>query len=403
MGKPTFLEIPNHNNNKLLYIYFMKVVVLKTHLKEGLEIVERVATKSPSLPILSNVLISAKKEEVLLSATDLQIGITYRFLGTTKEEGKVVFPGRFVASLLAISSGSLTSSNEQVSLESEGGTLLVATGDHQARLKTLDAEEFPIIPSLEGNEPAFELETEVFCKGLNQVVGMTGQSQARPEISGVFFAIKKKTACVVATDSFRLAERAFVFEKEGSTEQNFILPAKTARELIAVLGGRPGKTIMYVSPSQAVFCYESPENPSLLRIQMVSRLIEGEYPHYEDVIPSSQKTSIVLPRADFLNHLKGAGIFAGKTQEVRLLVDSQKKEIEFFSENAEAGSHRSMLKGEIAGESVEVAFNWRFLGDGLAQMHGASVEFGINGEDGPALLRPSEHEGYRYVIMPIKA
>ena len=375
----------------------MQVVVLKTHLKEGLEITDRVVGRSSSMPILNNVLLSVKKGEVRLCATDLQMGITFKFQGTVKEEGRVVFPGRFLASLLAISSG------DQVSLASEGQNLLVATGEHEATLKTLDAEEFPIIPALEGSEPALEVETGVLCRGLNQVVGMTGQSQTRPEISGVLFVLAKKEVRVVATDSFRLAERKFLLEKEGGIEQSFILPSKTARELIAIFGERPGKTTIHVSPTQAVFDYESQESPLKLHIQIVSRIVEGEYPRYEDVIPSSQKTSAVVSRADLLNHLKAAGIFAGKTQEVRLAVDAPKKEITFSSENTEAGSHRSTLKGEIVGESLEVAFNWRFLSEGLLHMRGERVEFGLNGEDGSALVRPLEQEGYLYVIMPIKA
>ena len=375
----------------------MQIVVLKTNLKEGLEITERVVGKSSSMPILNNVMLSVKKGEVKLCATDLQMGITFSFQGTAKEEGEVVFPGRFLASLLAISSG------EQVSLTSEGANLAISAGDHQANLKTLDAEEFPIIPSLEGSEPSLEVETSVLCRGLNQVVGMTGQSQTRPEIAGVFFVLAKKEVRLVATDSFRLAERKFLLEKEGTIEQSFILPSKTARELVAILGERPGKTTIHVSPTQAVFTYESQESPLKLHIQIVSRVIQGEYPRYEDVIPSSQKTSVAVSKADLLNHLKAAGIFAGKTQEVRILVDPSKKEIAFSSENTEAGSHRSILKGEVEGEAVEAAFNWRFLSEGLLHMRGDRVEFGLNGEDGPAIVRPSEQEGYVYVIMPIKA
>ncbi len=375
----------------------MKTVVLKTHLKEGLEIAQHITIKSSSFPVLSNILLSVKKEEVRLCATDLQMGITYQFLGTSEEEGNVVFPGGFLASLLAISS------DTKVTLASSGQSLLVITGSHKANLKTIDAEEFPIIPSLEGNEASVEVKTEVLCRGLGQVVGMAGQSQARPEISGVLFVLEKKAIRAVATDSFRLAELRFALEKESSWERSFILPSKTVRELISVLGERPGKTTIYVSPNQAVFAYEAAESPSRLRIQIVTRLIEGEYPHYEDIIPSSQKTLIAIAKNEFLNHLRAAGIFAGKTQEVRLSVDPQKKEVTFFSENTEAGSHQSTLEADVSGEPVEVAFNWRFLSEGLAQMHTERVEFGMNGEDGPALLRPSTQEGYRYVIMPIKA
>ena len=375
----------------------MKVVVLKTQLKEGLEIIGHATTKSPALPILSNVLLSVKKDGVRLSATDLQMGITYEFAGETKEEGELVFLGHFLASLLAVSS------DDQVFLESKGNDLSVVTGNHKATIKALSAEEFPIIPSLEGNEPATQIETGVLCEGLSQVVGMVGQSQARPEISGVLFVLDKKTASVVATDSFRLAERKLVFEKEGAVEQSFILPSKTARELVSTLGERPGKTTIYISPTQAVFRYESQESPLRLCIQIVSRLIEGEYPRYEDIIPSSHKTLVVVQKSAFINHLKAAGVFAGKTQEVRLHVNVQQKEIILSSESAEAGTHQSTFKGEIEGEEVTVAFNWRFLGEGLAQMRGERVEFKMNGEDGPALLRSPEQEGYLYIIMPIKA
>jgi len=375
----------------------METVVLKTHLKEGLEITDRIAAKSPTLPILSNVLLSAKKEGVRLSATDLQIGITYQFLGTTTKEGEVVFLGHPLSSLLAVSLG------DRISLKLEGSQLAVAAGDHRVLLKTLDEEEFPIIPSQEGSEPSVEVENNLFCGGLSQVVGMVGQSQVRPEISGVLFVFEKKAARVAATDSFRLAERRFTFEKEGNAEGSFILPAKTAREIIAVLGERPGKTKIYFSPTQAVFVYDAAESPSRLRIQIVSRLIEGEYPHYEDIIPSTHKTQVSLAKNEFLNHLKAAGIFAGKTQEVRFRVDPQKKETTFLSESGETGSHQSTLKGDISGEPVEVAFNWRFLSEGLAQIHGERVDFGLNGEDGPALLRPAEQAGYLYVVMPIKA
>ena len=375
----------------------METTVLKALLKEGLEIADRIAVHSSQLPILNNVLLSVEKEKVWLSATDLQIGVVYQFLGTTSKGGAVVFPGHPLSALLSISSG------EQVSLLCKDQHLSVATGEHKVVLRTLDAEEFPIIPSPQESELLTEVDTATMCRVLSQVVGMTGQSQARPEISGVLFAIKGKMASVVATDSFRLAERKFSLEKEGTREQSFILPAKTVRELIAILGERPGRVELYLSSTQAAFAYEAKESPSRLRIQIVSRLIEGEYPRYQEVIPSSHKTLVSLGKNEFLNHLKAAGIFAGKTQEVRILADPRGKAVEFLSENKEAGSHHSALRAEVEGDSAKVAFNWRFLMEGLVQMRGERVEFALNGEDGAALLRPSEREGYLYVLMPIKA
>ena len=375
----------------------MKTVVLKEKLKEGLEVTERVAVKSSSLPILQNVLLGVEQKRARLSATDLQMGVLYEFLATTEKEGQVVFPARFLYSVLGISK------EDRVELEVKNKELQVVIGQQTLSIKTLDPEDFPIIPSVKGDETSFEVETSVLCKGLAQVVGMVGQSQVRPEISGVFFVFSKKELRVVATDSFRLAEKTFQLEKEGVPEQSFILPAKTARELIATFAERPGKTQIYLSPTQAIFDYMAKDDPSQVRLQIVSRLIEGEYPHYEDVIPSSHKTRLLVEKEAFIAYVKAAGVFAGKTSEVRLSVEPAQKSVEFFSHAPDVGEQRSQLSCEVQGAGVEVAFNWRFLLDGLLQLKGNEVEFLLNGEDGPALLRQGEQQGYRYVIMPIKA
>lgn len=380
----------------------MKTVIAKDYLKQGIEAAERVAVKSPSLPILQNILLSVEKGLAKISATDLQMGITYQCLGTTEETGAVAFPPRLLSSLLAFSA------EEKVVLSHQGHALSVCMGHYEATIKTASAEEFPLIPSLQGEEVMVSVEAPVLCEGLSQVGGMVGQGQARPEISGVFFVFDKAEGRVVATDSFRLAERRFALQNQGVGGQSFILPAKPAREVVAVLSELPGTVLIYPSPTQVVFVYEAQENPSRVRVEIVSRIIEGEYPHYEEVIPSTHRTLVRTGKGVFLEHLRAAGVFAGKTQEVRLCADPEKKEISFRSENADAGSHHSFLAAEVEGEKGEAAFNWRFLTEGLASVKTDHIEFGLNGEDGPALLRPqgqgsADREGYLYVVMPIKA
>src|SRR3989344_583473 len=145
----------------------METTVLKAPLREGLEIVSRIAVRSTQLPILGNVLLSVEKERVRLSATDLQVGVVYQFLGTTNKGGAVAFPGHPLSALLAISSG------EQVSLLLKDQRLLVGSGDHKATLQTLDAEEFPIIPSPQEAELLTEIDAVTLCRAVSQVVGMT--------------------------------------------------------------------------------------------------------------------------------------------------------------------------------------------------------------------------------------
>jgi len=374
----------------------MQTTILRENLKEGLAIIERVVGRSISLPALQNVLLSVEKNSIKLSATDLQIGVTYQVVGTGKEDGQIAFPPKLLSSLVALLP------EKQITLKTEERVLLVESGNYHASIKTFETEEFPIIPLPKGDEPFVELEAGVFCGGINQVVGMTGQSQAKPEISGVFFIFGKEEGKIVATDTFRLAEKKLTFQKPNQNEQSFILPQKAAREVVSIFGEKKGKMKVLFSSTQIVFDYIDEKAPSP-HIQMVSRLIEGEYPNYEAVMPSKYKTKVVLSKSTFGEHIKAASIFSGKTSEVRLKVSSARKGVEMFAQNAEAGENKSFFEGEVTGEDVEAAFNWRFLSEGIAQIKGETIEFELSGEDGPAVLRSSDQEGYVYVIMPIKA
>ncbi len=375
----------------------MLTTALKKNLQEGLRIAERVTAKSSSLPVLGNVLLSAAKNSIILSATDLEMGITYQFLATTDKEGAVVIPPKFLSPLIGLLP------ENQIVLRATTDQLLIEASGYRASLKTLSPEEFPIIPAIQETGSVVRVDTQVFCHGIQQVVGMAGQSQARPEIAGVFFQFQKETLKIVATDSFRLAEKTLVFRKSNIQEWSFILPQKTARELIAILGEKPGETKIYFSPSQAAFAFTPEDQLSEPQVRIVSRLIEGEYPHYQDIIPSQYKARAVVQTNEFLNHLKAASIFAGKTNEIQLAFRPSKKVIEIHAQRVDAGENTSFLEGEIEGEEITAVFNWRFLSEGIFQMRSKELEFRITSEDGPALLRPLGDEQYLYVVMPVKA
>lgn len=374
----------------------MESTILKENLKNGLSIVERVAVKSTTLPILNSILLSIKQNTLELSATDLELGIRYEILSKNKAEGQVVIPAKFLSSFI----GFLP--DRQITLQTKDDSFHVLAKNHNTIIKTTNPEEFPIIPSIENAEDHIEVETAPFCKGVAQVEGFSSKSQTRPEITGTLFSFSKKVVKIVATDSFRLAEKTLFFTKEVSKEHSFILPQKATRELVSVLGDKTGKTRIYISPNQVIFDYIA-SDPSEPKIQIISRLIEGEYPPYEDVIPTDYTTTAVLEKNAFLNQIKAASVFAGRTEEVRLIVDPAKKGIDVLSKSADLGESTSFLEGKVEGDRVEVAFNWRFLSDGVAQMKSTNIELALSGEEGPSLLKPVENEGYRYVVMPIKA
>jgi len=375
----------------------MKTQILKESLKQAVAVVERATAKTPTLPVLGAIALVADKNTLELSATDLEIGIRYKLLAKTEKEGGIAVPSRLFSQLVGVLP------EKEINLSLEGGELRIESKDHQTNLKTLPLDDFPIIPSLKGGEEAVEIGAKVFCAGLSQVVSIPGQNQTRPEISGVLISIQKEGMKFVATDSFRLAEKSLSFDNAQHIETSFILPQKTARELVAIFSDLPGRMKLYVSLTQALFNYSAKEEAGQSSIQVVSRLIEGEYPHYQDVIPRDFATKVRALKQELMSRIKAAAVFSGKMQDTKLVADPKKKGLEISAESADAGRHSSFLSADVTGEHLEISFNWRFLLDGLSNIKGEEVEIGFGGEDAPVLMRPLGKEQYLYVVMPVKA
>jgi len=206
----------------------------------------------------------------------------------------------------------------------------------------------------------------------------------------------------VATDSFRLAEKTLFFEKKTKQEATFIIPQKTARELVNIFSDKKGKLIIYFSKNQVVFEFLVDEITQP-RIQIFSRLIEGDYPNYQEIIPKKYSTQLTVSRTTLLNQIKTAGLFCGKVNEIKLKINTKQKTTEIFSQNPDLGENKSSLPGEVKGENIETSFNWRFLVEGLLNIKSQEVIFELSGEEGPAALKPVGDQSYFYIVMPIKA
>jgi len=374
----------------------MKTQILHENLKQALAIVERATAKTPTLPILGTIGLVASKNNLELSATDLELGIRCKVLAKTEKEGGTAVP----AKLFSQFAGLLR--EREVTLNTSGASLLVNDKGRQTTIKTYPIDDFPILPSLQGGEKPLEVDAKALYSALSQVVGMTGQNQARPEISGVLLSIKQEEMRLVATDSFRLAEKVLTLQKGQGSDVSVILPQKTARELAGVLSDVEGKVQVYLSPSQVLVDYTT-KTTGGGSWQVVSRLIEGDYPQYQDVIPREFAAKAVVSKAELLSGIKAASVFAGRLQDVKVMVDTKKKGLELASESSEAGKHSSFLEANVSGKSLEISFNWRFLLEGLSNMRGDDVELGFAGEDAPAVIRPATKEQYLYVLMPVKA
>lgn len=373
----------------------MKIIILQEKLKEGFSIAERVTSKSLTLPILNNILVQAKKNFLNLAATDLEIGINWWTLAKVEEEGSVVIPSQSVLSLVNLFP------NKPISISSKDSNVNIECEKHKSSLKGLNTEDFPIIPSVSEGE-TLTVPASSFCEGLSQVANIPALSTSKPEISGVYFVFQGNTVKMVATDSFRLGEKTLTLKKgrgkEGSL--SFILPQRAAKEIINIFA-KEKEIKIYFSPNQVLFesLMEETEAP---KIRFISRLIEGEFPNYEAIIPRKQEAQAVLARKEFLNEIKSASIFSGKTNEVRLAVDPEKKQIEISGQSQDFGEYHSELPAKVKGKEMEIAFNYRFLTEGILAADNEEVSLELTSEEGAAALKQTDDPSYIYILMPIK-
>ena len=375
----------------------MKLIILKEKLQEGLNTISGIVGKNTSLPILSSVLIKSDSNAIILSATDLEIGIKYKILSKIDKKGKVAIP---LATLLGVV-GVLP--KKPINIESEASLLIVRSENFETSIKGLPIEDFPVIPSLEGGN-VINISAGVFCGALSFVCDLTSTSSVRPEISGVLVSFLGKTLKTVATDSFRLAEKSVSCGFDLGNH-SFILPQRSAKEIIGVFGGKDGVEELKITLDQNQISIESlPSGVDQPIIYLISKIIDGEYPNYREIIPSSNEAQVVLDRGSFLDQVKLASFFCGKTGEVRLGVDNKKGGLSIYSQNQESGEHSSFLPGQTKGKGGEASFNCRFLLDGLSKIKSSEVIFELtkrNGDLGPGVLRPVGDQSFVYILMPL--
>jgi len=375
----------------------MKLLILQEKLKQGLNIIERISSKSLTLPILNNILISTEKSFLNLATTDLEIGINWWVLTKIEKEGKITIPSRLFSNFINLLP------NKKISLELKDNNLFIECENYKTQIKGLSAEEFPIIPKIT-NGDIISIEAPSFCKSLNQIADIAVPSTARPEISGIYFLFQKNLITIAATDSFRLGEKKIFLKNNSPLEKEYslILPQKTAKELVNIFSEKQGELKMYFSPNQVMFEYPMEETDHA-QVQVISRLIEGEYPNYQEIIPKKYTTQLVLNKDEFLNQIKTASLFSGKINEVKIKADPKENKIEIFSQSSEIGEYQSSVPGKVGGEPVEISFNHRFLLDGLLSIKTPEIILELNKETGPGVLKAVGDDTYIYVVMPIKA
>ncbi|TSC95810.1 MAG: DNA polymerase III subunit beta [Parcubacteria group bacterium Athens1014_26] len=366
----------------------MKIIILRDNLKEGLNTIGRAITENANLPILKNILIKTHNNKIKLVATNLELAITHLISCKVIEDGGVTIPFSVLNNIV------INSDSERINLESINNNLIYKTDNYEANIQGLSEDEYPIIPKIDNIETCIKIDATIFKNSLLKVINSAQVSEIHPEISGILFNFQTSNLKLVATDSFRLAEKS-LFEKDYKSNLhkgfNVIIPLKIAQEVIRVVPD--GELVICVDLNQVLFKTDG--------VELISRVIDGNYPNYEQIIPKEFETECLLSREQFLNAVKLVSNFTGKVNDIKIKTTEGGKSLEVFSNNSYLGENKYLIPAKIKGENFNISFNWRYLMDGLKNFDSEELIFAVNKER-PAILKSGQDFSYFYILMPIK-
>lgn len=380
----------------------MKFIISQTDLLKGLSLSARSLLVKSNLPILSNILIGTKKGSVEVVTTNLETATRVVIEAKVETEGKITLPGRaiceFVSQLDSVA----------VTIETLGEEIAISAGGFSARFATIAPEEFPAIPQVEGGK-TIKIATGDLVSGVEKVAFCAAVDESRPILTGILCEVKKSGIEMVATDGFRLGfSRIKVENANENIGLKIIIPAKALIEVAKMAseieqGKESDKSlgvqlVVADNLNQAVF--------KVGNVEFTTRLIEGVFPAWEKLIPSTFTTNAKINRSEFIRVIKIASIFAresGNIIKIKLDDGGQKPSLIVSSTTAQVGSSQSKVDVSLSGNGGEIAFNFRYLLEALGVIEGEEVIFEMNESLNPGRLTSVEgEEKYFHIIMPVR-
>ncbi|OGG87577.1 DNA polymerase III subunit beta [Candidatus Kuenenbacteria bacterium RIFCSPHIGHO2_02_FULL_39_13] len=368
----------------------MKVICTQENLAKGLNITSHIAGKNITLPILNNILIKIEQGKFSLISTNLDIGIKTLVRGKVEETGEITVPARLFSEYIALVSAG------NIALTKKDNNLIISAGEQQTVIKGQEADEYPIVPDIEGVE-YFSLESKEFKEILGQVIFCASYDDVRPELSGVLFLSQDDKLVFVATDSYRLAEKVISLGKENEKVGQIkkIVPLMVLQEILRVLNDDQAKVEIGFNENQIIFKFDE--------TIVISRLIEGNYPDYKEIIPGEHRTRAMVDRNNLIKIIRTASLFSKKgINDILLDFNSQERKLEVSAANIQLGENKATIGIESEGENNSVVFNYKYLLDGLQNMPSKKIIFEISSSDSPVILKAEGVKDYLYLIMPIR-
>jgi DNA polymerase-3 subunit beta len=369
----------------------MKIICTQENLQKNLSYLERVVVRQTSLPILGNILFETEGGQIKLSATNLEIGITTFVGGKVLEKGTVALPAKIITNFI-----NNLPTGEVIEITTEDQKVFLKSGGYDLKVFSADGKEFPLIPRGSFDQ-GIKLSAQDFKKSLQSLLYAASTNVIRPELTGVYFLFEGEVLKLVATDSFRLVEEQVRVIYEQSTPAAVIVPTDTLQEVLRVVGNDYDEITFVIQDNQIFFHIGGTE--------ITSRLINGKFPDYQQIIPSNFSDRVIFKKSDLSRSLKIAASLSSYTSgEIALICDKTKNEFSVVSRSHDVGENinRFNFENQEGEKNITLIFQARFLQDYLNNSTGEEIGLAYNTEHTPVLLSSTEDASLISIIMPIR-
>ncbi len=364
----------------------MQLTCNKELLQKYVSQADRVTSKHLSLPILNSVLLSTNNKSLIIRATNLEVGVEFQIAANIKNSGSVAIPGGLLANAL-----SSINNEQEVTLTATNGVCKITTKNKTLNINGFIPDDFPTIPLISVGEE-FIMPSNKFTQGVKSVLMSSAISDIKPEISSVYLYQNGDSLVFVATDSFRLAEKKI--KQNGVTlSHGIIIPAKNILEIMRVLESTNEDIKFLVSKNQISCTGKS--------LYITSRVIQGIYPDYEQILPKTNTTEMIVLKEDLINTIKLSTLFSDKFNKITININPTKKICSVSTKNSEIGETESNLTATLTGEPIEISLNGKHLFDCFSVIEKDSVIIQFNGADKPAVIRGLGDPTFTYLTMPL--
>lgn len=363
----------------------MKLEINIEKIKDAVNLAEKITGKNLTLPVLSSILFIASEKSLKLRATNLSVGIEIEIPAKVEREGVLAVPGTVLAGVF-----SNIVQSENIVLTEEDGNIIIQTKKSKIKLKCIPYEDFPTIPVVDGQ--SFEIDSKKMIEGIKSVYYSSAVSDIKPEISSVYLYSNEDNLFFVSTDSFRLAEKK-IKVKNLPELSGILLPFKNIADILRIFGE---------NSSEVKICFNKNQiSMSVNGVYFTSRVIDGNFPDYRQIMPKENKTEAIVLKQDLLNALKLSNIFSDKFNQLSMTIKPKEKVFEIYSQNSNVGENKTLLDASLSGLDVELSFNYKYFLDCLGSINTDSILLKLNESNKPMVISGVSDNSFTYLIMPM--